>query len=170
MHYTCIIAALYLHYSCVGIYWILLESDGICVTATAWGTPVRALRWILKIMWNSLKIDETQRSSAKLNEAHWSLMTLNDIQCKIIEYVYVLDSVSSTMNPQNYVKLNENQWNSAKLNEAHWSSKTLNDTQWQIIEYVYVLDSASSTMNSSKLCLCFGQCELYDESLKLCET
>ena len=89
--------------------------------------------------WSSMKLTESQEwSSAKLNEARWSSMTLNSLcfgQCELYEELSEVQW-NFRWNP---IKLNEAHWNSIlELSEAHWSSIALN-------------------------CLCFGQCELDKE-------
>ena len=74
------------------------------------------------------------------------------IPWKSMEYAYVLNSASSTMNLQNSIQLNVAQCNSIQLNADEYSSIQLNTTQ--------------CNLKNHWIQLCFGQCELYDESSK----
>ena len=89
--------------------------------------------------WNSMEINENQynpldfhgmswnhrwSSAGQLNAAQYSSIQLNRTW-EIIEYAYVLDSPSSTMNLQNSLKLNEHWWSSMELNEVQWNSMKL---------------------------------------------
>ena len=110
-----------------------------------------------------LQFDAAQGNSVQLDANSHGSLQLSTTQCnvKIVAYIYVSDSASSTMNTVRVLQwISKTQYSLMQLDAIPYSSMQMNTAQyssilinliWKIIEYAYVLSSASSKMEIQKL-------------------